>query len=128
MCELPIVGHCKKDDIDVYIGRRRVDGELKHMNNTAVGEPGWLGNPYPVDECGSLKASINKFAADFEARLNSDPAFRTAVSELNGETLGCWCKQADDAQVCEHNPGGFDAECHGDVIRATVARLAVYRR
>lgn len=108
-----IVGHCKKDEIDVYIGRRRVDGELKHMNNTEVGEPGWLGNPYPVDECESRTESLNKFAADLEKRVNEDAEFRKAVAELDSSDLGCWCRTR----------GSRKPLCHGDMIKAVIQQL-----
>lgn len=91
------VVHCKKDSFDVYIGRGRGDG---HILNTEIGERGWLGNPFPVDEHGRVQC-IERFRKEFEARLDDDEEFREAVEDLRGETLGCWCKPK---------------ACHGDVI------------
>jgi len=86
------------DRFTVDIGRAN-NGE-SHMNNTPVGEPGWLGNPYPESEYGR-DCCIELFREDFEKRIESDPEFRSAVENLRGETLGCYCKPKP---------------CHGDVI------------
>lgn len=42
------VDHCRKDDMDVYIGRG--DHGDSHLLNTLIGDRGWLGNPYLKDE------------------------------------------------------------------------------
>lgn len=86
------------DRYTVDIGR--ADNGESHMNNTPVGEPGWLGNPYPESKYGRDRC-IEMFREDFEERLESDPEFRSAVENLRGETLGCYCKPKP---------------CHGDVI------------
>lgn len=99
------VGHCKRDDCTVYIGRNRSGGELRHMNNTPIGERGWLGNPYPLDDGYSRKESVAKFTEDLLARVDSDPEFRKALYELQGETLGCWCQGlSDDEPLCHGEP------------------------
>jgi hypothetical protein len=95
------VGHCKQDSCTVYIGRNRVDGELKHMNNTPIGDRGWLGNPYPLDDGYSREESVALFVEDLLDRVESDPEFREALYELQGEILGCWCQQLDaDKPLC----------------------------
>lgn len=71
------------------------------MLNTSIGKKGWMGNPYPESEYGRIEC-IRRFANDFQDRLESDPEFRNAVDQLEGETLGCYCKPK---------------ACHGDVIR-----------
>lgn len=86
----------------VDIGRAN-NGE-SHMNNTEVGKPGWLGNPYPESEYGRDRC-IELFRQDFMDRVESDPEFRKAVLRLQGETLGCYCKPKP---------------CHGDVILAYI--------
>lgn len=109
------VGHWQQDDYDVYVGRG--EGGDAHMNNTPVGERGWLGNPYPKEEYGRTEC-IERFREDFENRLEDDPAFRRAVRSLAGKTLGCWCQRLD-----EDSPA-----CHAEVIAEHAARLAGDRR
>lgn len=96
--------HRRRSEFDVYIGRHRRDGELRHMNNTEPTERGWIGNPYKTKSAGgkyTRSESIDLFREDFYDRLDEDPEFRAAFEGLEGKTLGCWCKPAD---------------CHGDVI------------
>lgn len=104
------VGHCKSDATDVYIGRG--------AGGTALGDVppqqrGGLGNPHTVEEYDREEA-IERFRAEFEARLNDDPALREFVASLAGDTLGCWCRSVDD-----DGPA-----CHGDVIAEWGDRLA----
>ena len=108
------IGHVKRNgnEITVNIGRSRSGGEIKNMNNTEVGEPGWLGNPYPLDDY-SRRDSVQLFIDDFEERLNSDQEFREAVKDLDGEIAGCWCRGLDENKPL----------CHGDAIRAVVEDL-----
>lgn len=105
------VGHCKRDTTDTYIGR----GPNKcHLNNTPIGDRGWLGNPYPLSDGYSRQESIDAFRDDFVFRLVTDAEFRRAVTALSGNTLGGWCRPlADD-----------DPACHGDVIASWADRLA----
>jgi hypothetical protein len=110
MTTKPEVGHCKADSTDVYIGRGPGG---RDMTDTEVGNRGWLGNPYPVDECESRAASIEAFKADFIVKLRSNEEFREAVKELEGKTLGCWCQGIDDTIPA----------CHGEVIAEFVERL-----
>lgn len=97
------VGHCKRDETDVYVGR---GPNGRAMDETPVGERGWLGNPYTLSRAESREASIQAFRADFHARLSVDQAFKDAVEDLRGKTLGCWCRSVD-----EDTP-----RCHADVI------------
>ena len=101
------VVHQRRSDYDIDIGRSKKNGNLKHMNNTPVGEPGWIGNPYCLKRHGgnyTLDESIKLFRRDFHERLDSDEEFKQAVLNLEGKALGCYCKP--------------DHECHGDVIAA----------
>ena len=93
-----LVNQRNTDTYDVDIGR--ADSGTSHMMNTEIGDPGWLGNPYPVSEY-SREESIANYREDFLARVDQDKAFREAVEELRGRTLACWCKPKP---------------CHGDVI------------
>ena len=93
-----LVNQRDTDKYDLDIGR--ADGGTSHMMNTEIGEPGWLGNPYPVTDH-SREESIANYREDFLARIHQDDEFREAVEGLRGQTLACWCAP-------EH--------CHGDVI------------
>lgn len=104
------VGHWLKDDCTVYVGRSANDG---HLLTIPIGDRGWLGNPYPVDEYGREEC-IERFREAFESRLDEDPAFRAAVRDLHGGILGCWCQSLED-----NNPS-----CHGEVIAEGADRLA----
>lgn len=99
------VGHCKKDNCQIYIGRSQ--GGDGHMLSVETGDRGWLGNPFPVDEHGRVQC-IERFRVEFEARLEDDEQFRRAVRALHGKTLGCWCQRlSDDGPACH---GGVIAE------------------
>lgn len=111
------VGHCQKDDCDVYIGR---GSGQRSMKDGEIGKRGWIGNPFVPEKnarqahydaesitvVGSLEESVAKFAVAMKARLETDPEFRSAVAELAGQDLGCFCQRLD-----EERPA-----CHGEVI------------
>ncbi|THE65834.1 DUF4326 domain-containing protein [Salinadaptatus halalkaliphilus] len=101
------VGHCKQDDCSVYIGRG-YDGEA--MGDVEIGERGWLGNPYPLDDGYSREESIRLFALDLLERIDEDPQFRKALFDIQGETLGCWCHGLDEEEPA----------CHGDVLARAI--------
>jgi|GEM_PF-1708693 len=103
------VGHCKADETDVYVGR---GPNGRDILSTPIGERGWLGNPYTLENH-HRGASIAKFREDFEERLERNPEFRRAIEDLAGKTLGCWCQQID-----EDGPS-----CHGEVIAEYADRL-----
>lgn len=82
------VVHCKKENYDVYIGR-----------------PSKWGNPFSYKPGTSAKwkakdreDSIKKYR---EYILNK-PELLADLHELEGKTLGCWCKPK---------------ACHGDVLK-----------
>lgn len=81
-----------------YIGRGYA-GQVP----SAVGEYGWLGNPFRMGAGVSRSHSIRLFMHYFYARLDMDVLFRWEVGKLHGKTLGCFCKPK---------------ACHGDVIVA----------
>lgn len=99
--ETTVVNKTKTDRYTVYIGRATEGEATKHINSTAPGERGWLGNPYPESDYGRERC-IELFREDFIERLEDDE-FRDRLDELEGETLGCYCKPE---------------ACHGDVIAA----------
>lgn len=76
---------CRKEPYDVYIGR-----------------PSKWGNPFKLGEDGDRKEVIDKFKQYMWLRIRSDPdGTYCALSELEGATLGCYCKPE---------------ACHGDVL------------
>ena len=99
-----LVNQHETDNYDIDIGR--ADGGESHINNTRVGEPGWLGNPYALSKGFSRDESIRRYRVDFAERLCESGRFRAAVEGLRGQTLGCWCAPE---------------RCHGDVILAYLA-------
>lgn len=114
MAETNVVNR-RDSSFDTYIGRKKQDGEFKHLANTTVDESGWLGNP-AVMESNAKSAHRNQgdivivsdrteavafFERVFRQRLVVDPEFREAVQSLAGGSLGCWCSPK---------------ACHGDVI------------
>lgn len=104
------VGHCKQDSTDVYAGR---GPNGRDMSETPIGERGWLGNPYSLEDHGRLE-SIALFRRDFEERLERSPEVRRAVEDLAGKRLGCWCQRLED-----DGPA-----CHAEVIAEWADRLA----
>jgi hypothetical protein len=79
------VVHCKKEPYDIYIGR-----------------PGKWGNPFPIG-----LDTRETVLAKFEAFLLSRPDLLEQLSELEGKTLGCWCKPE---------------ACHGDILVKYIGR------
>lgn len=75
---------------DVYIGRRCTKGGWD------LPQSKWA-NPYSVKECGSAEEAVCRY----EEWILRRPDLLSMLSELEGKTLGCWCK-----------PG----PCHGDVL------------
>ena len=76
--------HCKRESFDVYIGR-----------------PSKWGNPFSIGKDGNREEVIQKY----EQWIKTQPHLVSALHELKGKTLGCWCKPK---------------ACHGDVL----ARIA----
>jgi len=74
------VVHCKKERFDVYIGR-----------------PSKWGNPFNIGKDGNRMEVIEKY----REYILSNKVLLSAIGELKGKTLGCWCKPL---------------ACHGDVL------------
>jgi len=84
---LPRVVHCKREEFDVYIGRGSKWGNpYSHRNGTLA--------KYVVE---TREEAIQKY----EEYLLGNQDLLSAISELRGKTLGCWCKPKS---------------CHGDVL------------
>ena len=84
------VVNIKNSRFDVYGGRKNG----AHMLNTRVGEAGWLGNPHVMKGEEEREKVCALFKRDFWKKLNEDAAFLSAVLELEGKVLGCYCKPA----------------------------------
>ena len=93
-----LVNQKQTSEFDVDIGRG--DSGQSHLQNTDVGEPGWLGNPYRMSDGYSREEAVSKYRKAFRDRLEDDE-FRSAVEDLRGKTLACYCAPK---------------ACHGDVI------------
>ncbi len=92
------VVHCKKEPFDVYIGR-----------------PSKWGNPFTHKRNGTLASFVvttrEEAVEAYRAWIVQQPALMAALPELQGKTLGCWCKPP---------------ACHGDVLAALVNALTVH--
>jgi hypothetical protein len=81
------VVHCRKEPYDVYIGR-----------------PSKWGNPFSHKEGTSAQfrvATREEAVAKYEVWLMAMPRLLAELHELEGKTLGCWCKPQ---------------ACHGDIL------------
>ena len=80
---------------------------LRHAERTCtrrIDRATRFGNPFRMKKDGgeyTREGCVDAYREWFHDKIDSEPAFRSAVEELRGETLGCWCKPA---------------ACHGDVI------------
>lgn len=106
------VGHCR-NAVDVYGGRKRVNGDLRHMDNAEPGTPGWLGNPFSMDDApddaDARRWAIERFADYFLARVENDAELRREVERLRSRSVGCWCRGIS-------TPREAGPWCHLDVI------------
>lgn len=96
---------------DVYIGRGR--GGDGHLKNTEIGETGWLGNPYKLDEGYSRKQSLALYWADLSYRIEQNPEFSRALARLKGQRLACYCRSSHEDEPA----------CHGDVLVRAIEGL-----
>lgn len=67
---MTLVVHCKREPYDVYVGR-----------------PSKWSNPFVIGKDGDRAEVIAKY----EAWLYQQPELLSALPELRGKTLGCWC-------------------------------------
>lgn len=98
---------------DTYGGRQSDgSGQKTHMGNTNPPAPGWLGNPYEMQEdtVEERRRVIASYLVDFAERIESDAEFRRAVESLRGQTVACWCRGVTQ----ERQPDNW---CHLDVVR-----------
>ncbi len=116
--------HVRQDsDWEVNGGRApaRLEGFSKrHMNNVAYPAPGWIGNPYRIEEdtIAERQRVLAAFKRDLLQRLQEETLFPVHLAALRGKRVACWCRAADE----ERSPA---TACHLDVVNA--ALLGMYR-
>lgn len=86
------VVHFKKEPYDVFIGRPTIWGNpFTHLPCNHVAD-------FMVE---TRQEAINKYREWLTNKVNNEPEFKTKLMELDGKTLGCWCRPQ---------------ACHGDAI------------
>lgn len=90
------VVNIRKESCDVYIGR------------AGHGKDGYFGNPFRLEATMARGSTLESYRKYFYHRLSTDEEFRGRIEELQGKTLGCFCKP---------NP------CHGDIIKEYLNRM-----
>lgn len=127
-----------EDDGDIYAGRDNnkngmvlnkeefdgVDDMVANIEDVEwkdIGEYGWLGNPFPMQEETEEERQrvIKAFAELFYARIHKldDVEFAKAVAEIEDCTLGCFCQSVSETEA--DNPDG----CHTEVIVDYIAKI-----
>ena len=108
------VAHCKldADAVTVYAGRHYGDG----MDTIAIGNRGWLGNPFAMDDETSREEVVAQFREYLLSRLVDDHDVELArtLAGISGETLGCYCQRLDDDSPA----------CHAEVLADVADILA----
>lgn len=88
--KLPVVVHVRKKPFDIYIGRAFAEfPESKWANPFHLKDPNDPQERYEV-------------AGQYEEHVRSRPDLIAALSELEGKTIGCWCRPK--------------FPCHGDIL------------
>lgn len=83
------VVNCNTESYDIYIGR-----------------PSKWGNPFKIGKDGTRKEVIEKYR-DY---ILSNKELMDSLHELEGKTLGCWCKPK---------------ACHGDILVELVSKKGI---
>lgn len=91
------VVNIRKETCDVYIGR------------AGHGKDSYFGNPFRMEAAMTRGGTLDRYREYFYHRLSTDKKFRRRVNELQGRTLGCFCKP---------NP------CHGNIIKEYLDLMA----
>lgn len=88
------VVHCMKDKYDVYIGRPSIWGNpFSHKDGTLA-----------KFKCETREEAVN----EYRYWLREQKDLLEKLPELEGKTLGCWCKPQS---------------CHGDVLIEMIEQL-----
>ena len=90
------VVNVRRDEFDVYIGRRSV--VMVGSKREHLVDEGW-GNPFAIGHDGTREEVIEKY----RAWILEQPALLARLPELRDKRLGCWCAPK---------------ACHGDVLAA----------
>ncbi|MEK6884667.1 MAG: DUF4326 domain-containing protein, partial [Nanoarchaeota archaeon] len=78
---------------DTYVGRKNITYDLP--------ESKWA-NPYLLHRDGTREEVCDKY----EKHIRADKFLMESLHELDGKTLGCWCKSGKDPNKL----------CHGDIL------------
>jgi hypothetical protein len=73
----------------------------QYIGRAGKGQDGYFGNPFRLTAGRTRGATLEQYREYFYNRLNTDPEFKKKIHELQGKTLGCFCKPYS---------------CHGDII------------
>ena len=118
------VCHVRHDsDWDINGGRApaKLEGmEKRHMGNTAYPAPGWIGNPYSMEEQTDVERwrVLKAFREDLLEKVREEEFFAYHLGRLRGKRVACWCRRESENWPDEGNP------CHLDVVHA--ALMGVY--
>ena len=74
------VVNIRKEAYDAYIGR------------AGHGMDGYFGNPFRLEPGMARGDTLDRYRKYFYHRLGTDEEFRKRIEELQGKTLGCFCK------------------------------------
>lgn len=93
---------------DVYIGRESSSSKIRAAYGDLPGMDGGFGNPittrFPCELCKQVHktpvSTLHCYRSYFINRVSTDIHFRTAVLNLHGLTLGCFCVDADGRGRC----------------------------
>lgn len=80
-----------------------------YIGRAGKGQDGYFGNPFRLKQDMIRGGTLAGFREYFYRRLMNDAEYRRRVHELQGKTLGCFCKP---------HP------CHGDIIKEYLDRMA----
>ncbi len=88
------------DDYDLYGGRGN-NGERNiatAANNHEIGQEGWLGNPYKLNDYDRDQA-IELYERDLTWLIEEKSWFREALKSLYGKRIACSCPSHMDCHV-----------------------------
>lgn len=91
------------------MAKTRVVHVMREKYDVYIGRPGPFGNPYshkPGTRAEFTVSTVEEAVSKYREYILQKPELLEALPELQGKTLGCWCKIPE-------NP---NAPCHGDVL------------
>ena len=84
----------------------KVVNRKRELFDVYIGRPSKWGNPFVIGKDGNREDVIQKYA-DW---IIEQPELMKSLYELQGKTLGCWCKPNS---------------CHGDILKRLVDDLPI---